>query len=677
MEALLVKYGYALLFLGVAVEGEAFLLAAAFLAHRGLFHLCAVILVAVAANSVADQLYYRVARGRGKGWLERRHGARAGYARVMELASRHGGWLLLGSRFAYGFRILIPAACGALGMRPVVFTLLDLAAGAAWALVVGLLGYYSGVATASALTSLRRFELWLAAAVALALAAVLGARQIRRVMRPRELGMADLHGLVPFVIGLMGALNLISAIWPRHSRGLIALETWLPLEVRLRSRPLMLFAGLALLQVTRNLARRKALAWWVAVVALGVSLVSHVSRGFDLHHSLVAGVLLAYLVHFRRRFQARSDPGSLRRALLMFPVLAGLVLVYGDVGLHHLHGQFAWEPGETPLREAFRSGIFVLEPEAEPQTLLAERFLGSLQIAGWLARLYMLVLLLRPVILRSRQEAPPEAVARTFQAHGRHSLAAFAVQPDKNHLSVAGGEGLVAYAVRGAIALACGDPLAPPELFEPAVRDFLAFCRTNGWTPCIYEAAEEGLPVYRALGLRVLKIAEEAVLDLPRFSLAGGRRASLRSMVHKTMKMGLAVRRYEPAARAEPALDEQLERISEEWLEDKRLGEMGFSLGRFSLEGLAGGPVFVCEKEGQVQAFCSWLPYGGGQAVVLDLMRKRRDAVSGTMDLLLAEALRPSRPKVAVRPAWPTRPWPTWAGLTARSIGEWRFCSSV
>jgi membrane protein DedA with SNARE-associated domain len=50
MEALLIKYGYALLLLGVAVEGEFFLLAASYLAHRGIFSLPLVILVAIVAN---------------------------------------------------------------------------------------------------------------------------------------------------------------------------------------------------------------------------------------------------------------------------------------------------------------------------------------------------------------------------------------------------------------------------------------------------------------------------------------------------------------------------------------------------------------------------------------------------------------------------------------------------
>jgi len=91
--------------------------------------------------------------------------------------------------------------------------------------------------------------------------------------------------------------------------------------------------------------------------------------------------------------------------------------------------------------------------------------------------------------------------------------------------------------------------------------------------------------------------------------------------------------------RAEAVLDEQLEEISEEWLAEKRLGELGFSLGRFSLESLDRTECFVCLTGERVVAFCTWLRYRGGQAVVVDLMRKRKDAVSGTMDFLLSEAL--------------------------------------
>jgi phosphatidylglycerol lysyltransferase len=134
-------------------------------------------------------------------------------------------------------------------------------------------------------------------------------------------------------------------------------------------------------------------------------------------------------------------------------------------------------------------------------------------------------------------------------------------------------------------------------------------------------------------------MAEEAIVDLASFGLAGGRRAALRSMVHKASRLGLTVRRYDRAGSVEPAVDEQLEEISEEWLAEKRLGEMGFSVGRFSLESLDRVWVFACLDGERVTAFTTWRPYRGGRAALLDLMRKRGQAPSGTMDLLVARSL--------------------------------------
>jgi phosphatidylglycerol lysyltransferase len=639
MEALLVKYGYVLLFLGVAVEGEAALLAAALLAHRGLLSLPIVMLVAIAANSLADQAYYFAARSRGRGWLERRFGQSPHYGRLLGLMERHAPWLLMVSRYAYGLRILIPAACGALGMRRRVFVPLDLLASVAWAVPMALVGFYGGLALESALVKLRHYEVLLGLAALVLPAAWLALRRLRRLVRPRDLRWSDLHAVVPFVMGLMGVLNLASGMWPRSSTAVHALEAWLPLEVMQGSRAPMLFAGIALLQVTRNLSHRKALAWWVAVVALGVSFLSHVGRAFDIQHSLVAALLLAYLIVFRRRFNALSDPASLRRGVLMVPVLAGTVLLYAALGFHHMQAQFTWSAGASVLGEAFRAGIAIVDGGLQPRNAHAAHFLQSVQIAGWLARFYTLVLLLRPVVLRSRLQAPDEVVARLFSAHGQKSLAAFAILPDKHHQVLAGGRALVAYATRGSVTLACGDPLAPDDVFELSVKEYLAHCGRHGWTPCIYEAAAERLPVYKGLGLRCLKIAEEAIVDLPSFSLAGGKRAALRSMVHKVQRSGLVVTPYRRALEAAADVDEQLEEISEEWLAEKRVSEMSFTLGRFTLEALDQAHVFLLRSGDRVQAFCSWMPYCDGKAAVLDLMRKRHDSISGAMDLLLTEAL--------------------------------------
>src|SRR5262245_22868789 len=422
MEALLARYGYLILFPGIVVEGEAFLLAGAFMAHRGVFELPVVIAVAVAATMCGDQVYYRAARARGRAWLERRKGARAKYAKWIDLTARKGVWLMLASRWTFGLRMVIPAACGAVGMRPVVFTSVDFVAVLILACALGLAGYYSGAAAEKHLHQIQHLGVWVLAAVVLSAAAVMGARRMQREGRVRELGWNDLHAMVPFIIGMIGAFNIFSALWPRRAASLARLAEWVPLDVSSGNRVVMLFAGLALLQVTRNLARRKGLAWWVATVALASDVGGQVlGTHFDLQHTIVAGLLLLYMLIFHRRFSAQSDPATLRRALIMAPVLALALVAFGYQGFRALDAHFVWPPGAQPpgmdhvlkqvrLREAFRDSVLITAPQVRPRDIYGRRFLASLQVAGWVARLYVLVLLLRPVILRDRREAPAEDV---------------------------------------------------------------------------------------------------------------------------------------------------------------------------------------------------------------------------------------------------------------------------
>jgi hypothetical protein len=164
-------------------------------------------------------------------------------------------------------------------MRTLPFTVLDLAAGLLWALPMASLGYYAAGALDPLLGGVRRYEVALAVALVAAVATLLALRSVRRAVRWRELRVADLHAVVPFAIGLLGVLNLLSAIWPREPAMMRDLAHWLPLEVTQRSRAVMLLAGLALLQVTRNLGRRKSLAWGVrGRGALGVARVAHPAR---------------------------------------------------------------------------------------------------------------------------------------------------------------------------------------------------------------------------------------------------------------------------------------------------------------------------------------------------------------------------------------------------------------
>jgi lysylphosphatidylglycerol synthetase-like protein (DUF2156 family) len=309
------------------------------------------------------------------------------------------------------------------------------------------------------------------------------------------------------------------------------------------------------------------------------------------------------------------------------PLLLLIIFLYGVTGFAATWPQFIWSPDANPVTESIRAGILILSPTVAPTTRYASLFLSSLQIAGWIARIYILVLLLRPVILRDRLEAPKEHIDRIYRRYGNHSLAAFAIQPDKHHLLVAKGEGLVAYSSKRAVALACGDPIAPPALFAEAVRGYIDHCQRHGLTPCVYMASEDRLPVYHSLRLQSFKVAEEAIIDLSAF--VPGLASPYTESVH----------RYDRSRSADPLIDEQLEEVSEDWLEVRRLGEMGFTTGRFSLESISEGPVFILGNRHYVYAFCGWLLYKNSRGAVLDIVRQRRDASPEIIHVLLVQAM--------------------------------------
>jgi len=629
VELLLLKYGYLLVFVGVIVEGEAILIAAAFLANRGYFNVVTLALVALAANTLSAQFYYTAARVRGRRWFEERFPEQSVYRKVIDWVGKWDNLLLLVSRFVFGFRIVIPAACGALGMSASRFTFINIVAGILWVIPTALAGYYFGEKVAALMHGAQHYATTAVVTIFIAIVVFLAWRHIRGFRAIfQNLEWSDLHNAVPFVMGLMGALNILSAVWPSSEALLREVRDWLPLEVSRSSRTLMLFTGVSLLQVTRNLARRKELAWWVAVIALSFSLLLHVTSGLDIQNSLVALILLSYLLYFRRRFYTRTDPASLRKGLMVTPLLLLMVFFYGVTGFAATANQFEWSSHGTPVTEALRGGILIVKPDVVPKTRDARLFLNSLQVAGWLARLYILILILRPFITRDRLEAPRQDIDRIFQRHGKQWLAAFAIQRDKHHLLVAERQGLIAYATRRSIALACGDPIASDDLFGRAIEDYVRHCERHSLIPCIYYAAEESLPRYHALKFQSSRAGEEAIVNLPALTLAT-----------PIADLGL-VQRYDRSRHGDPLIDEQLEEVSEDWLDLRHMREMGFTAGHFSLEELAQGPVFVLGNRYHVEAFSTWLQYDDGKAAVLDVLRQRSYVPQKIMNAFVQESMR-------------------------------------
>jgi phosphatidylglycerol lysyltransferase len=135
-----------------------------------------------------------------------------------------------------------------------------------------------------------------------------------------------------------------------------------------------------------------------------------------------------------------------------------------------------------------------------------------------------------------------------------------------------------------------------------------------------------------------LKLGEEAIVPLTDFSLEGSHRKGLRRTERDFAKRG-ATFAVIPRESVAEHLDE-LQRISEDWLESKATREKGFSLGRFDRTYLQNFPIAVVYEEGRVVAFANIWQGAPGTALSIDLMRYTKEASGGVMEYLFIELMR-------------------------------------
>jgi len=428
--------------------------------------------------------------------------------------------------------------------------------------------------------------------------------------------------LFAFVALLAGSILLISGVTPAVDERLRLLEPILPLPFIETSHFLGSLVGVSLLVLARALHRRLDAAFQLTVALLAAGVVLSLLKGFDYEEAVVLALLLAALLpcrhHFYRRALLLGEPFSVGWTA----AIAVILLATAGIGLFaHKHveysGDLLWQ--------------FTLEGNA-PRALRAT-------IAALVAALgFAAARLLRPA--RGDPALPiAEDLARAWPvvAASASTHACLALTGDKALLWNDAGTAFLMYGVEGRSFVAMGDPVGPPaERAELAWR-FRDLADRHDGSAVFYEIGPGSLPLCIDLGLSLLKLGEEARVDLASFSLDGHERKALRQIQRKVERDGytFAVLTPEDVAAALP----ELRRISDAWLQTRSTREKGFSLGFFSDEYLRRFPAAVARREGEIVAFANLWLGGGKEEMSVDLMRYLPDASAGIMDYLFVELM--------------------------------------
>lgn len=356
---------------------------------------------------------------------------------------------------------------------------------------------------------------------------------------------------------------------------------------------------------------------------------------------LAVAVLLWW---WRDRFAVRAPAGTYRRGVAAAAMLfTGSALLYVFGGLA-VADQFDRPPGlpdllgDVPARYLPPGYLGEVPPAFLPQGYLATLLFEWTGPVFWLAVTAGLVLAFaRPVVEPGDAAAAREILVR----HGGANLAWMTTWAGNAHW--VDGDVAVAYRVIGAVAVTVGDPVGAPARRPGAVAGFAAFCRERGWTPAFYSVTDETRAAAVALGWGAVQVAEESVLALPGLEFTGKRWQDIRTALNRAAKAGITAE-WITYAHAPLAITDQIRAISEEWVADKGLPEMGFTLG--GLAELADDAVrclIAVDTERTVHGVISWLPVHRDGAIVgwtMDFMRRRSGgSFRSAMEFLIATAV--------------------------------------
>lgn len=293
-------------------------------------------------------------------------------------------------------------------------------------------------------------------------------------------------------------------------------------------------------------------------------------------------------------------------------------------------------------------GLIVLVTEAKLEaTIDGETELALASGAMWLLMLVYLVWVRRAFRARRKsrigaQPAPEVAdVKDMLHADGGGTLSWMTTWEGNSYARTA--DGIVAYQRRAGVALALADPLGPAATRATTVHEFIASAERAGLVPCFF-SADEATRAAVPSSWRSLVVADDTIVDLPGLEFTGKRWNSVRSSLNRAGREDMTFRMTHLKDESW-GVQQQLRAISEMWVGDKGLPEMGFTLGTLvEAEDPEVRLALAIAPNGDVDGFLSWLPvYGGGNTIrgwTLDLMRRRDGGFGPVMEYLIGSSAR-------------------------------------
>lgn len=416
-----------------------------------------------------------------------------------------------------------------------------------------------------------------------------------------------------------------------------------------------------------GLSRGRRAAWWLAVtvqvITIGVIVAQLRLRiaadGEDLPFDFLtvlnvfAIVLpwlaaLAALLLTRRLFRVRIDATRVRSAAVAVVgawfATAGTWLVGAITAANAFQPPTTWSNALLELPNRFLPpALASLYPtHLYPRTTLGWALYEWVGTVFWLIAALVLFQLLMSVPDPSREADRARAEELLRGGTGDH-LSWMTLWNGNRYWFAPDDAGYVAYRVHGGVALTVGEPVVGGNGDVSAVADgFEAHAMANAWRPTWYSVGAEFADSRAAHGFRRIHVAEEAVLDTANVAFKGKKFQNIRTARNHAGKQGIRAV-WTTWDDLDLDMRNKVLALSEEWVAEKALPEMGFTLGTVAELSVPGTRLLLAVDEGErLHGVTSWLPVyrdGAVAGYTLDFMRRDSEGFRPVIEFLLAEAL--------------------------------------
>ncbi len=396
--------------------------------------------------------------------------------------------------------------------------------------------------------------------------------------------------LLAFAVTATGLINVLSALTPLMRDRLEVVAEALTPEVAHLARGATALLGVALILLSRGIARHRRLAFRTALVLLAVSAFTHVLKGLDIEEAVVSLGVAVLLLRSSALFDAPTPRHRWRTTIVMVVTIIPVSFVYGVVGFAVRHDRvrpeftFVGALQETAARLVGLTGPLAVTGG------FGRWFPASITMLGFVALIAIAVAVLAPVTEGTVAPASERDRIRRLANRGDgDTLDPFALRHDKRYITSADGRAAVAYRYVNGAGLASGDPVGDPDVDE--------------------------------------------------FTLDGRRMRPVRQAFNRTKNFALTAEIHREGE-LDPTLRRALVGISERHLAGGR--ERGFSM---ALDGLLTGRdpecvIAVCrDDQGTPIAFQRFVPCKAGTGLSLDTMRRDAVGPNGVNERLIVEVV--------------------------------------